>query len=109
MDDGQKSSKSEQPEAPVKGKARSKKAAPARATSMVEKPAQEKKARAKEQFDGEVVVFAFRLGSNDRDRIHAAAGPAGATRFVRSAALAAASGDREAFQVLVEQANANLK
>ncbi|MGH9867481.1 MAG: hypothetical protein ACREAA_04860 [Candidatus Polarisedimenticolia bacterium] len=112
MDDGTKS-KAEGAEAPVKGKAKgkTKKAVPAKAAAKVpaEKPAKEKKPRIKEQFDGEVVVFAFRLGSNDRDRIHAAAGPAGATRFVRSAALAAAAGDRDAFDALVEQARSNLK
>jgi len=54
------------------------------------------------------VVFAFRLSPEERDRIHKAAGPAKATKFVRSAALAAASGDRPAFEELLAQAKANL-
>jgi uncharacterized protein (DUF1778 family) len=49
-----------------------------------------------------LVVFAFRLSETDRDLIHRAAGPAQATRFVRSAALAAANGDTQAFKALVE-------
>ena len=55
------------------------------------------------------VVFAFRLSQIDRDTIHKAAGPAKATRFVRSAALAAANGDHEEFDALVTQAKSNLK
>ena len=55
------------------------------------------------------VVFAFRLSEVDRTLIHKAAGPAKATRFVRSAALAAASADRKLFDELVEQARTNLK
>ena len=50
------------------------------------------------------VVFAFRLSEADRDRIHQAAGPGKATRFVRAAALAAATGDSEVFNDLVAQA-----
>jgi hypothetical protein len=80
-----------------------------KAATKQPKLARENEPRQREQFDGEVVVFAFRLGSNDRDRIHAAAGPAGATRFVRSAALAAATGDAKAFEALILQAKSNLK
>jgi hypothetical protein len=47
-----------------------------------------------------LVVFAFRLTEAQRDQIHKAAGPGKATRFVRAAALAAASGDRPAFEEL---------
>ena len=54
------------------------------------------------------VVFAFRLSEADRDRIHEAAGPGKATQFVRAAALAAATGDRTAFDGLVVQAKTNL-
>ncbi len=56
-----------------------------------------------------VVVFAFRLSEADRDLIHKAAGPAKATKFVRSAALAAANADLKAFEALVSQAKANQK
>ncbi len=55
------------------------------------------------------VVFAFRLSEAQRDAIHKAAGPGKATRFVRSAALAAASGDRPAFEELLAAAKTNLK
>lgn len=55
------------------------------------------------------VVFAFRLSEADRTLIHKAAGPAKATQFVRSAALAAASADQKGFEALTEQAKANLK
>ena len=55
------------------------------------------------------VVFAFRLSEADRILIHKAAGPAEATKFVRSAALAAANSDRKSFDILAEQAKANFK
>jgi len=56
-----------------------------------------------------MVVFAFRLTETQRDAIHTAAGPGKATRFVRSAALAAASGDRTAFEELLTFAKINFK
>ncbi|HEV8242935.1 MAG TPA: hypothetical protein VGV60_11245 [Candidatus Polarisedimenticolia bacterium] len=56
-----------------------------------------------------LVVFAFRLSEADRDRIHKAAGPAKATKFVRAAALAAANQDSKVFDELVAQAKTNLK
>jgi len=56
-----------------------------------------------------LVVFAFRLSEADRDRIHKAAGPAKATKFVRAAALAAANQDFKAFEALTTQAKTNLK
>jgi|GEM_PF-4146850 len=55
------------------------------------------------------VVFAFRLSEPDRDRIHAASGPGGATQFVRTAALAAANGDAAAFESLVARAKSHLR
>ena len=55
------------------------------------------------------VVFAFRLTKAQRDLIHKAAGPGKATRFVRSAALAAANLDRSAFDQLLAEAKAHLK
>ena len=53
------------------------------------------KAEAPVQVDDsqELVVFAFRLTRAERDLIHQAAGPAKASRFVRSLAVAAAGGD----------------
>ena len=44
----------------------------------------------------EIVVFAFRLTRAERDTIHAAAGSAKASRFVRDLVLAAARGDAKA-------------
>jgi hypothetical protein len=41
----------------------------------------------------ELVVFAFRLTPKERDLIHKAAGPAKASRYVRTLAVAAANGD----------------
>ena len=41
----------------------------------------------------DLVVFAFRLTPKERDLIHAAAGPAKASRYVRTLAVAAANGD----------------
>ena len=73
------------------------------------KAAAQKKEKAPREKVENPVVFAFRLSEADRSRIHDAAGPAGATKFVRSAALAAATGDAKAFEVLVAQAKSNLK
>jgi hypothetical protein len=61
-----------------------------------------KKEKAPKPTKEPLVVFAFRLSEADRTAIHDAAGPAKATKFVLSAALAAASGDRKAFDALVE-------
>jgi hypothetical protein len=44
----------------------------------------------------DLVVFAFRLTPAEREIIHKASGPAGASRFVRAVAIAAASGDEDA-------------
>ena len=49
------------------------------------------------------------LLADSHDLIHKAAGPAKATRFVLSAALAAASGDSKAFEELAAQAKTNRK
>ena len=72
------------------------------------KQAKEKKTSKRESIENPV-VFAFRLREADRTRIHEAAGSGKATRFVRTAALAAANGDTKAFEELVTQAKANLK
>jgi len=63
------------------------------------KPKQEKPPK---ESKPDLCVFAFRLREADRDAIHAAAGPGKATRFVLSAALAAAAGDDKAFKALVD-------
>jgi len=87
-------------------------------TAKAQKPAKKEKtpkatAPKKEKSPRELiespVVFAFRLSAADRTRIHGAAGAAGATKFVRSAALAAATGDQKTFDALIAQAKSNLK
>jgi hypothetical protein len=54
-------------------------------TPTVEKPTESE----------ELVVFAFRLTAAERELIHKAAGPAKASRYVRTLAVAAANGDEE--------------
>src|SRR5436309_15552114 len=78
---------------------------PGKQPKTVKEPKPKKQKAPKEPL----VVFAFRLTEAQRDAIHKAAGPGKATRFVRSAALAAASGDRPAFEELLTAAKANLK
>lgn len=51
----------------------------------------------------EQVVFAFRLNRAERDAIHAAAGPARASRFVKSLAIAAAQGDIDALHAILAE------
>ena len=85
------------------------------ATRKNPKPAKKAKAgktpRAKKEKAPKepMVVFAFRLTKAQRDLIHRAAGPAKGTKFVRTAAIAAANMDRPAFDQLRAQAKANLK
>jgi hypothetical protein len=97
MDDGSKKAKAVATEAaPAKGKSGKK--------DRVAKPPKP----ARENVEN-AVVFAFRLSAADRMRIHQAAGPAGATRFVRAAAMAAATGDSKAFEALTAQARSHQK
>jgi hypothetical protein len=49
----------------------------------------------------DLVVFAFRLTPAERELIHKASGPAGASRFVRAVAIAAAGGDEDALLKLL--------
>jgi hypothetical protein len=49
----------------------------------------------------DLVVFAFRLTPQERDMLHKAAGPAKASRFVRTLAVAAAMGDRSTIATLL--------
>ena len=65
------------------------------------KAAKPKKEKAPKE---ELVVFAIRLTQAERDAIHAAAGPRGATRYVRAVAGAFAAGDEAAFRSLVKEA-----
>jgi hypothetical protein len=52
----------------------------------------EKEPKVKEPKE-DLVVFAFRLKAEERDLIHKAAGPAQASKFVRTLAVAASKGD----------------
>lgn len=52
---------------------------------------------------GELVVFAFRLSRAERDRIHAAAGSAKASRFVRELAVAAARRDEASVMGILDR------
>lgn len=49
----------------------------------------------KSTVNEELVVFAFRLTPKERELIHMAAGPAKASRYVRTLAVAAANGDAD--------------
>ena len=50
----------------------------------------------------DLVVFAFRLTTDERELIHRAAGPARASRFVRALVIAAACEDRKALDTLID-------
>ena len=91
MDEGKSTKKTEAAEALVKTRS-SKKAATKKATAAP-KPTREKAENP--------VVFAFRLSEAERTKIHDAAGSAKASKFVLAAALAAASGDVDAFKTVV--------
>ncbi len=106
MDSTEKTPKKETPvktEAPAKAKKATKAKAEKEPAPKEAKPKKEKAPKEPQ------VVFAFRLSEAQRDAIHKAAGPGKATKFVRSAALAAASGDRPAFEELLATAKTNLK
>jgi len=50
----------------------------------------------------DLCVFAFRLTPAERDAIHKAAGPAKASKFVRSLAVAAARSDEAAVKAIMK-------
>jgi hypothetical protein len=58
----------------------------------------------KARASDDLVVFAFRLSSTEREEIHAAAGSARASRFVRAVALAAARRDVAQLQSIMLEA-----
>lgn len=76
---------------PAQPKSGGRKPAVAASTPTVEKPTPVE----------DLVVFAFRLTPAERELIHKAAGPAGASRFVRAVSIAAASGDEGAVLALL--------
>jgi hypothetical protein len=82
-----------------------KKAEPTEAKPAPEaKAAKEPKPKKEKAPKEELVVFAIRLTQAERDAIHEAAGPRGATRYVRAVAGAFAAGDEAAFRALVKEA-----
>ena len=87
--------------APAKGKAAAKQENATAKAAAAEASATEKKARARKVEEG-LCVFAFRLLPAERDAIHKAAGPAGASRFVRSLAVAAATGDEAQVKAIIK-------
>ena len=93
---------------PTTGKRGRRRTRPARekSTRRAETGRKNPKARSKSKQGDEKqqVVFAFRLSEAERSRIHEAAGAGQATRFVRGAALAVATGDRKALEGLMAQA-----
>lgn len=54
----------------------------------------------------ELCVFAFRLTPAERDAIHKAAGPAKASKFVRTLAVAAARNDEAAVRAIMKEVQA---
>jgi hypothetical protein len=50
----------------------------------------------------DLCVFAFRLTAEERDAIHKAAGPAKASKFVRTIAAAAARNDEAAVRAIMK-------
>ena len=93
--DGTKKTKAEAPAKSVaEGKAKKEK--PVKVA-----PPKEPKLKREKLPAEDICVFAFRLSTADRDRIHQSAGSGKASGFVLAAALAAASGDLEAFKTVI--------
>jgi hypothetical protein len=83
-------------------------------TVTAEVPEPEQKAKGKPKAEvpkepkEELVVFAFRLKTAERDAIHKAAGAAKASKFVRALTVAAAQGDEKTVVDLVRAAKAGM-
>ena len=82
----------------TKKKAPAKPRKPAAKATAATTPA-EPKAKAPRE---ELCVFAFRLTAEERNAIHKAAGPAKASKFVRSLAVAAARNDEAAVKAILK-------
>jgi hypothetical protein len=83
---------------------------PKKATKKAKtKATKEPKPRKEKAPKPELVVFALRMSREERDRIHRAGGPGGATRLVRAAAVAIADGNRAALDQLLTDVKTNLK
>jgi hypothetical protein len=74
-----------------------------KSTAKARKPAATPPAEPKEKAPREeLCVFAFRLTAEERDAIHKAAGPAKASKFVRTLAVAAARNDEAALKAILK-------
>lgn len=93
----------ETPKADVAAAAAPEKKAKSPKAPKAEKPAKPEKAPRPPKEEG-LVVFAFRLTEAERDAIHKAAGPARASRFVRTIAVAAAREDEVAIKATIKEA-----
>jgi len=69
--------------------------------SKKQTPAAQPKVKREKVAAEDVCVFAFRLSTVERTRIHDAAGSGKASQFVLAAALAAADGDVEGFKKIL--------
>ena len=67
------------------------------------KPRKRRKRSVTSQNPSDLVVFAFRLTANEREAIHAAAGPAKASQFARQILAAAAAGDVVKIKEIIEK------
>jgi hypothetical protein len=83
----------------TKSKSTKKATAKTRKPAATSKTVDEPKAQAPRE---ELCVFAFRLTEEERDAIHKAAGPAKASKFVRTLAVAAARNDEAAVKAILK-------
>jgi hypothetical protein len=79
-----------------------KKATPAKTRKRAKVAVEAVEHEGKETPREELCVFAFRLTTEERDAIHKAAGPAKASKFVRTLAVAAARNDEAAVKAILK-------
>ncbi|MBU0741503.1 hypothetical protein KJ554_04015 [bacterium] len=72
-------------------------------TTRARKPVAEKPAAKAKAPREELCVFAFRLTEDERNAIHAAAGPGKASKFARSLLVAAATKDEGAVRAIMKE------
>jgi hypothetical protein len=82
--------------------AKTKAAPPKTKSAKAEKPAKPKRERKPKEEN--LMVFAFRIPKAESEALHAAAGPANASRTMRALAAAFVREDRAAFELIVEEA-----
>jgi len=82
----------------TKKKSSAKARKPAAKATAATPPAEPKEKAPRE----ELCVFAFRLTAEERDAIHKAAGPAKASKFVRTLAVAAARNDEATVKAILK-------